>query len=69
MRGPPCQSLQTEIERLEWRRMFVYFGLNVILAKAAGRNANTLVICIAICFADGGHLSAVRVNCAAFQPQ
>ena len=49
--------------------MSVYFGLNVLLAKAAGRNANTLVICIAICFADGGHLPAVRVNCAAFQPQ
>ena len=43
----------------------LFFGLNVIiLAKAAGRNANALLICT-----HSGHLSAVRMNCTAFQPQ
>ena len=42
----------------------LFFGLNVILAKAAGRNANALLICT-----HSGHLSAVRMNCTAFEPQ
>lgn len=42
----------------------LFFGLNVILAKAAGRNANAFLICT-----HSGHLSAVRMNCTAFQPQ
>ena len=42
----------------------LFFGLNVILAKAAARNANALLICT-----HSGHLSAVRMNCTAFEPQ